>query len=123
MNKLDGTLDEVQNTRFQNIYHDLVKQMTKQTQFTEIELNCILMVYHKFVLANGPRAKFMTKKQFFNLFDVLFKVYDLQIIERIHLQIGKDFKSDVDPAAWVQLFSVFFSNKLEDRMKFVFNVK
>lgn len=122
MNKLDATLDDVQNTRFSNIYHDLVKQMSKQTQFTEREVASILLVYHKFVLANGPKAKSMTKKQFHNLFLVLFKVYDLQIIERILMLITSDLKKEVDPVAWVKLFSVFMSNKLEQKMKFTYQV-
>ncbi|KAI8124376.1 hypothetical protein FF38_07198 [Lucilia cuprina] len=122
MNKLDATLDDVQNTRFSNIYHDLIKQMSKQTQFTEIEVQSILLVYHKFVLANGPKAKSMTKKQFNNLFLVLFKVYDLQIIERILMLITSDLKKEVDPIAWVKLFSVFMSNKLEQKMKFTYQI-
>ncbi|XP_075166111.1 calaxin-like [Haematobia irritans] len=122
MYKLDATLDDVQNTRFSNIYHDLIKQMSKQTQFTEMEVQSILMVYHKFVLANGPKAESMTIKQFNNLFLVLFKVYDLQIIERILAIITSDTKKEVDPVAWVKLFSVFMSNKLEQKMKFAFEI-
>lgn len=123
MNKLDATLDDVQNTRFSNIYHDLIKQVSKTTQFSEIEVQSILLVYHKFVLANGPKAKTMSKKQFNNLFLVLFKIYDLQIIERILMHITLDLKKDVDPYAWVKLFSVFMSNKLEQKIKFTFQVQ
>ncbi|XP_005184380.1 calaxin-like [Musca domestica] len=122
MYKLDATLDDVQNTRFNNIYRDLIKQMSKQTQFTEMEVQSILMVYHKFVLANGPKARSMTVKQFNQLFSVLFKVYDLQIIERILLLITSDLKKEVDPVAWVRLFAVFMSHKLEERMKFTFQI-
>lgn len=122
MNKLDATLDDVQNTRFRNIYHDLIKQVSKTTQFSEMEVQSILLVYHKFVLANGPKAKTMNKKQFNNLFLVLFKIYDLQIIERILMHITLDLKKDVDPNAWVKLFSVFMSNKLDQKIKFTFQV-
>ncbi|XP_055848384.1 calaxin-like [Episyrphus balteatus] len=122
MNNLDGTLDGIQNTRFLNIYHGLIKQMLKQTQFSEMELNCILMIYHKFVLLNGPRAKAMTKKQFFHLFEVLFKVFDLQIIERIMILIAKESKNHIPPIAWVKLFSVFMSDSLDEKMKFVFSI-
>uniref|UniRef100_A0A1A9Z6M0 EF-hand domain-containing protein n=1 Tax=Glossina pallidipes TaxID=7398 RepID=A0A1A9Z6M0_GLOPL len=122
MNKLDSTLDDVQNTRFSNIYHDLIKQMAKTTQFSEMEVQSILLVYHKFVLANGPKAKTMTKKQFNNLFLVLFKIYDLQIIERILSLITSDLNKDVLPVAWVKLFSVFMANKLEQKMKFTFQI-
>ncbi|XP_011214269.1 PREDICTED: EF-hand calcium-binding domain-containing protein 1-like [Bactrocera latifrons] len=122
MNKLDATLDDVQNTRFGNIYHDLIKQMAKTTQFTEGEVSSILMVYHKFVLANGSKAKHMTKKQFFHLFLVLFKIFDLQIIERILLHITLDMKKEVDAVAWVRLFSVFMTNKLDQKIKFTFQI-
>lgn len=120
--RLDATLDDVQNTRFGNIYHNLIKQMVKQTQFTEMEVSSILMVYYKFVIANGPKAKMMTKKQFFTLFEVLFRIYDLQITERILSYLAPELKWEVDPVAWVKLFSVFMSTKLEQKMKFVFQV-
>uniref|UniRef100_A0A1A9WL94 EF-hand domain-containing protein n=1 Tax=Glossina brevipalpis TaxID=37001 RepID=A0A1A9WL94_9MUSC len=122
MNKLDATLDDMQNTRFSNIYHDLIKQMAKATQFNKIEVRSILLVYHKFVLMNGPKAKIMTNAQFHNLFLVLFKIYDLQIIERILTLITTDTKKDVNPTSWVKLFSVFMSNKLEQKIKFTFQI-
>ncbi|KAI9575154.1 EF-hand calcium-binding domain-containing protein 1-like [Glossina fuscipes] len=122
MNKLDETLDDVQNTRFSNIYHDLIKQMVKTTQFNEIEVQSILLVYHKFVLMNGPKAKMMSNAQFHHLFLVLFKIYDLQIIQRILSLITTNAKKDINPIAWVKLFSVFMSNKLEEKIKFTFQI-
>ncbi|XP_059217376.1 calaxin-like isoform X2 [Stomoxys calcitrans] len=120
MYKLDATLDDVQNTRFFNIYSDLIKQMSKETQFNEMEVQSILLVYHKFVLDNGPKAKSMTIKQFNNLFFVLFKINDMQIIERTLKLITSESQKDVDPLAWVKLLSVFLSSDLEQRMQFAY---
>ncbi|XP_037940782.1 EF-hand calcium-binding domain-containing protein 1-like [Teleopsis dalmanni] len=122
MNKLDQTLDDVQNTRFDNTYHDFLAYMVKQSVFTSMEVKCILLVYHKYVLANGPKAKNMTRKQFFHLFLVLFHIYDLQIIERILLHLTSEQIKDVDPIAFVKLFSVFMTDKLEHRMRFAFQI-
>ncbi|XP_059217373.1 calaxin-like isoform X1 [Stomoxys calcitrans] len=122
MYKLDATLDDVQNTRFFNIYSDLIKQMSKETQFNEMEVQSILLVYHKFVLDNGPKAKSMTIKQFNNLFFVLFKINDMQIIERTLKLITSESQKDVDPLAWVKLLSVFLSSDLEQRMQFAYQI-
>ncbi|XP_037951179.1 EF-hand calcium-binding domain-containing protein 1-like [Teleopsis dalmanni] len=122
MNKLDQTLDDVQNTRFDSTYHDFLAYMVKQSAFTSEEVRCILMVYHKYVLANGPKAKNMTRKQFFHLFLVIFHIYDLQIIERIILYLTSEQYKDVDPMSFVKLVSVFMTDKLEQRMRFAFQI-
>lgn len=119
---LDSTLDEVQNSRFRNIYNQLVKQYEKKSQFSEVELFCILLVYHKFALRNGIKAKYITKKQLANIFDVFFKITDSFTVERITSIIAKDTKKEIEPMGWLNLFEVFMTNDLEIKMKFCFSV-
>lgn len=119
---LDSTLDEVQNSRFRNIYNQLVKQYEKKSQFNESELFCILLVYHKFALRNGIKAKYITKKQLANIFEVFFKISEIFTVERITSIIAKDTKKEIDPIGWLNLFEVFMTNDLETKMNFCFQV-
>lgn len=119
---LDATLDEVQNSRFRNIYNQLVKQYEKKSQFNEVELFCILLVYHKFALRNGMKAKYITKKQLANVFEVFFKISEVFTVERITSIIAKDTKKEIEPIGWLNLFEVFMTNDLETKMKFCFQV-
>lgn len=119
---LDSTLDEVQNSRFRNIYNPLVRQYEKKSQFNEVELFCILLVYHKFALRNGIKAKYITKKQLANIFEVFFKIAETYTVERIMAIIAKDAKKEIDPTAWLDILEVFWTNDLEVKMNFCFQI-
>jgi len=121
MNRIDTTMDDMANTKFLTLYSGLIKQFTASTEFTNTEVVCLLIIYYKFVQINGPSAKQMKKKQMYNLFLVLFRIYDMSIIERILLNITADV-SYIGPEAWMKLFSVFLSKNLEERMQFAYKV-
>lgn len=121
MNRIDTTMDDMANTKFLTLYSSLIKNFTATTEFNHNEVVCLLIVYYKFVRMNGPTAKQMKKNQMYNLFLVLFRIYDMIIIERILLNISNDV-THISPEAWMKLFSVFLSTDLEERMQFAFKV-
>ncbi|EDV91166.1 uncharacterized protein LOC6568238 [Drosophila grimshawi] len=121
MNRIDTTMDDMANTKFLTLYSSLIKQFTASTEFTNTEVVCLLIIYYKFVRINGPSVKQMKKKQIYNLFLVLFRIYDVSIIERILLNITVDV-IHVGPEAWMKLFQVFLSKNLEERMQFAYKV-
>ncbi|XP_023160330.2 uncharacterized protein LOC111592387 [Drosophila hydei] len=121
MNRIDSTMDDMANTKFLTLYSTLIKQFTTTTQFTNTEVVCLLIIYYKFVQINGPNAKQMKKKQMYNLFLVLFRIYDMTIIERILLNITADVVY-ISPEAWMKLFTVFLSKKLDERIQFAYKV-
>ncbi|XP_017856253.1 PREDICTED: uncharacterized protein LOC108609076 [Drosophila arizonae] len=121
MNRIDTTMDDMANTKFLTVYSSLIKQFTASTDFTNTEVVCLLIIYYKFVQVNGPTAKQMKKKQMYNLFLVLFRIYDMTIIERILLNITADVVY-ISPEAWMKLFSVFLSKNLDERIQFAYKV-
>lgn len=121
MNRIDTTMDDMANTKFLTLYSSLIKQFSASTEFTHTEVVCLLIIYYKFVQINGPTAKQMKKKQMYNLFLVLFRIYDMTLIERILLNITADVIY-IGPEAWMKLFSVFLSKNLETRMQFAYKV-
>ncbi|XP_030078625.1 uncharacterized protein LOC115482780 [Drosophila hydei] len=121
MNRIDSTMDDMANTKFLTLYSTLIKQFTTTTQFTNTEVVCLLIIYYKFVQINGPNAKQMKKKQMYNLFLVLFRIYDMTIIERILLNITADVVY-ISPEAWMKLFTVFLSKKLDERIQFAYKL-
>ncbi|XP_030374725.1 EF-hand calcium-binding domain-containing protein 1-like [Scaptodrosophila lebanonensis] len=114
-------MDNMSNTRFIALYHHLIKQYSANSTFREMEVASVLLIYYKFVLANGPLARKMQKQQLYNLFLVLFDINDRLITERILLTITTDAKY-IDPLAWLNLLEIFMSTDLRVRMKFAFSV-
>ncbi|XP_068157157.1 calaxin-like [Drosophila tropicalis] len=121
MNRIDCSMDDMANTKFLTAYGSLIKHFSTSTDFNYNEVLGLLVVYYKFVKFNGPTAKKMTKKQFYELFLVLFRICDMSIIDRVLLCITNDVRF-VRPEAWMQLFSVFLSKDTKIRSKFAYNV-
>lgn len=121
MENLDATIDNMENSRFAARYSSLIKEMAASSGMTLTEVTCLLLVYYKFVKVNGPTAKKMNQKQFYQLFLVLFNVADVQVIERTLLAITKDVHH-VGPKAWVRLFHLYTTGDIHVRMRFAFAV-
>ncbi|XP_017108469.1 calaxin [Drosophila bipectinata] len=129
----DTTLDTVENARFTYIYSPLISRMLKDHKliFKDYELTSIIMVFHKFVLANGPRAKFMTKLQLANMLGFIFELDDMEIVSVIVDRICHSESSpypDYTPEkycnveSFLHLFKVYFSRDLQLKMEFAFSV-
>ncbi|EDW61548.1 calaxin [Drosophila virilis] len=131
MKDLDLTLDYMENARFNYTYGPLITHMQMESPFTRTELLCLSMVYHKFALGNGPKAKFITLMQLSNILELMFNVTDREINRRIVARISYD-PDYTDPkssserhcslASFIRLFSIYFSTDLEKRMQFVFSI-
>lgn len=122
MNRIDSTMDDMANNKFLTTYSSLIKQFTQTTDFTHTEVVCLLIVYYKFVRMNGRSAKQMLKKQMYSLFLVMFRIFDIQIIERILLNISVD-ATYISPEAWMKLFSIFTTTDLNERIQFAYKVR
>ncbi|XP_064542292.1 calaxin [Drosophila montana] len=131
MKDLDLTLDYMENARFNYTYGPLITHMEMESPFTRAELLCLSMVYHKFTLKNGPRARFLTLMQLSNILELMFTVTDREINRRIVARISYDpdctdpkYASDrhCSLASFIRLFSIYFSTDLEQRMQFVFSI-
>ncbi|XP_044250693.1 calaxin [Drosophila takahashii] len=121
MENLDATIDNMENSRFAALYGSLIKELAATSEMSQTDITCLLVVYYKFSKANGPQCKKMTKKQFYQIFLVLFNVANVQVIERTLLAITKDTKY-VSPQAWIQLFTLYTTKDIHVRMKFAFEV-
>ncbi|XP_017130640.1 EF-hand calcium-binding domain-containing protein 1-like [Drosophila elegans] len=121
MENLDATIDSMENSRFSALYGALIKELAATSEMSQTDITCLLCVYYKFCKANGPNSKKMTKKQFYQIFLVLFNVANVQVIERTLQAITKDNKY-VSPQAWIQLFDLYTTKDIQVRMKFAFEV-
>ncbi|KAH8370104.1 hypothetical protein KR093_002188 [Drosophila rubida] len=130
MKDLDLTLDYMENARFNYVYGAAVARM-EEPMFTTVEKLCISMIYHKFVLRNGPRTRYMTVAQLSGFIRMMFKITDPLINQRIVKVVSQD-ESCVHPKfhpdrhctlkSFMKMFTIYFSNDLEKRMQFVFSV-
>ncbi|XP_017083336.1 EF-hand calcium-binding domain-containing protein 1 [Drosophila eugracilis] len=121
MENLDATIGNMENSRFAALYGSLIKELAATSALSQTDITCLLVVYYKFSKANGPNCKKMTKKQFYQIFLVLFNVANTQVIERTLLAITKDTKY-VSPQAWIHLFDLYTTKDIQKRMKFAFEV-
>lgn len=123
-------MDNMENSRFNCLYGPLVSHMESK-MFTETELLCIAMIYHKFSLQGGKKSKYMSNLQLSKCLIQLFKITDKRINARIVKTIAYDPDCD-DPkyspnfdctlSSFIRMFTIYFSRDLEERMKFVFSV-
>ncbi|XP_022221810.1 EF-hand calcium-binding domain-containing protein 1-like [Drosophila obscura] len=121
MDYLDASIDSMENSRFVALFGGLIRELMANTHLSQTDINCLLMVYYKFAKANGPSARKMKKVQFYQLFLVMFKVSNVQTIDRTLFAVTRDVKY-VSPQAWVQLFSLYTTKDLSVRMRFAFKI-
>lgn len=130
MKALDQTIDFMENSRFNCLYGPMVTHM-KNSRFTDTELLCITMIYHKFTTQKGRDIKYMSVEQLSKCLLTLFKITDKRIMERVIRVICVDpdchdpFYSPIHHCSlncFIRLFTIYFSSDLEERMQFVFNV-
>ncbi|EDW92571.1 uncharacterized protein LOC6532082 [Drosophila yakuba] len=131
MKDLDGTLDTLENARFNYVYMKDVARLAKDSIFSHNELVSIVMLYHKFVLVNGPRAKYMTIRQLTALMELLFEIVDRDLIATIVYRIAHtpgsrapDFFPDkhIHLESFVRLLTLYFTKDLQLKMEFAFSV-
>ncbi|XP_039480157.1 uncharacterized protein LOC120444507 [Drosophila santomea] len=131
MKDLDGTLDTLENARFNYVYMKDVARLAKDSIFSHNELVSIVMLYHKFVLVNGPRAKYMTILQLTALMELLFEIVDRDLIATIVYRIAHtpgsrapDFFPDkhIHLESFVRLLTLYFTKDLQLKMEFAFSV-
>ncbi|KAH8396512.1 hypothetical protein KR215_000023 [Drosophila sulfurigaster] len=130
MKDLDLTLDYMENARFNYVYGTAVARM-EASIFSTLEKLCISMIYHKFVLREGPRTRYMTVQQLSGFIRMMFKITDPRINHRIVKTISDD-PNCVDPKfhpdrhctlnSFIKMLAIYFSNDLDRRMRFVFSV-
>lgn len=130
MKDLDGTLDYMENSRFNYIYGTAVMHMHNPI-FSEIELLCISMIYHKFTIQDGRDTRYMQSTQLRKCLLKMFRISDKRITNRIirTICIDRDCK---DPHfspihhctlnSFIRLFTIYYSKDLDLRMQFVFSV-
>ncbi|XP_030387693.1 uncharacterized protein LOC115634239 [Scaptodrosophila lebanonensis] len=132
MKNLDASLDYMENARFNYLYAPIVLRMEKTSQFQRCELLSLVLIYHKFVLENGSRAKYMTTVQLSRMIEMFFHISDREINAIIVSRISRYDDTINDPkftydrycslVSFIRLFSIYFSESLDLRMQFAFSV-
>ncbi|XP_022222664.1 uncharacterized protein LOC111074248 [Drosophila obscura] len=131
MKDLDGTLDYMENARFNYLYAPDIVRLEKETIFKNTELMCVVMIYHKFAMENGPRAKFMTLMQLSSVVEDIFGISDRAINTNFVARISYDpdyYHPEFSPdrqcnlRSFVKLFEICFCDDLEKKMVFCFSV-
>ncbi|KAH8264063.1 hypothetical protein KR038_002108, partial [Drosophila bunnanda] len=119
--KMDLTMNDRNNLRFQALYGALVPQIARQVPFTEPEVSCLLLIYYKYSLQNGPTARKITNVQFEKIVIGFQQLYDMDVVDRIVTLITGDRKH-VTPMEFIQYMTIIMSSDLERKMEFAYLV-
>ncbi|KAH8349156.1 hypothetical protein KR084_010357 [Drosophila pseudotakahashii] len=119
--KLDLTMNERYNQRFQSVYTGLVPQITRLVPFNDSEVTCILMIYYKYSLQNGPSARRITSSQFVNIVIGFQQLYDMDVVDRIVTLISGGRKY-VTPMEFVNYMTILMTRDMERKMEFAYMV-
>ncbi|XP_017104324.1 calaxin [Drosophila bipectinata] len=119
--KLDLTLNDRHNLRFQSVYGSLVPQIARLVPFNESEVTCILMIYYKYSLQNGPTARRITSSQLVNIVIGFQQLYDMDVVHRIVTLICGGRKQ-VTPMEFVNYITIIMTRDMEQKMNFAFMV-
>ncbi|XP_016948810.1 calcineurin subunit B [Drosophila biarmipes] len=119
--KLDLTMNDRFNQRFQSVYSGLVPQIARLGPFNDSEVTCILLIYYKFSLQNGPAARRITSTQFVNIVIGFQQLYDMDVVDRIVTLIAGGRKY-VTPMEFVNYMTILMTRDMERKMKFAYMV-
>lgn len=109
------------NQRFQSVYGGLVPQIARLVPFNDSEVTCILMIYYKYSLQNGPSARRITSSQFVNIVIGFQQLYDMDVVDRIVTLIAGGRKH-VTPMEFVNYMTILMSRDMERKMEFAYMV-
>ncbi|KAH8291762.1 hypothetical protein KR054_000228 [Drosophila jambulina] len=118
---LDFTMNDRHNLRFQSLYGALVPQIARQVSFTEPEVSCLLLIYYKYSLQNGPTARRITNVQFGKIVMGFQQLYDMDVVDRIISLITGDRKH-VTPLEFIQYMSIIMTCDIERKIEFAYMV-
>ncbi|EDV42645.1 uncharacterized protein Dana_GF16917 [Drosophila ananassae] len=119
--KLDLTLNDRHNLRFQSVYGSLIPQIARMGPFNVAEVTCILMIYYKYSLQNGPTARRITSPQLVNIVIGFQQLYDMDVVDRIVTHICGGRKH-VTPLEFVNYIAIIMTRDMEQKMNFAFKV-
>ncbi|XP_017036265.1 calaxin [Drosophila kikkawai] len=119
--KLDFTMNDRHNLRFQALYGALVPQIARQVPFTEPEVSCLLLIYYKYSLQNGPTSRQITNTQFGKIVIGFQQLYDMDAVDRIVTLITGDRKY-VKPMEFIQFMTIIMTRDIERKMEFAYMV-
>ncbi|XP_017084384.2 uncharacterized protein LOC108116839 [Drosophila eugracilis] len=119
--KLDLTMNDRHNLRFQSIYSGLVPQIARMVPFNDSEVTCILLIYYKYCLQNGTTARRITSAQFVNIVIGFQQLYDMDVVDRIVTLISGGRKY-VTPMEFVNYMTILMSGDMERKMEFAYRV-
>ncbi|KAH8242863.1 hypothetical protein KR032_002614, partial [Drosophila birchii] len=119
--KMDLTMNDRHNLRFQALFGALVPQIARHVPFTEPEVSCLLLIYFKFCLQNGPASRQITSVQFGKIVIGFQQLYDMDVVDRIVTLITGDRKN-VTPMEFIQYMIIIMTDDIEQKMEFAYMV-
>ncbi|XP_037914796.1 uncharacterized protein LOC119653826 isoform X2 [Hermetia illucens] len=123
--KLDLTISETEDKLFRILYSDVRRRILREVNAANMSpslIECLLILYFKFLVANGHRFKYMTGKQLANLYHIYFNMPDFDFIEEIISYINPTVRNGLSAEGFIKLVEIWAFSNLEQKMKFCFAI-
>lgn len=123
--RLDLSMDSMEETRFKKKHSQLIQQLAKKLHFTITELESILLIYYKLQKENSDKKQNITKNQFRDVLHSGFDMTDDGLMERIFTALEKGTAAHphlVSMETWANAFSLFLRGSLEEKINHCFQV-
>lgn len=99
-----------------------LKRLSKETLFSEIEVQALSVIHNKFLNENEVKRSQMERSQLRAIFNSVFEIVDDFLIDRSFTYLDKSGSAYVTLEVWIKTMSLLLRGSLEDKMKYCFAV-
>lgn len=99
-----------------------LKELSKETLFSETEVQALSVIYNKFLNENEIKRSQMERSQLRTIFNSVFEIVDDFLIDRSFAYLDKSGSPYVTIDVWIKILSLFLRGSLEDKMKYCFAI-
>ncbi|XP_023027780.1 calaxin [Leptinotarsa decemlineata] len=118
----DSTLNPLETTRFLKRHDKFAKNMLKKLHFNNMELESLMIIYHKLQKCHGS-SKGITREQYLDVLHKALDMTDVYIMNLVMTALDPKSRSRfVTMETFLNSLSLFLRGNLEEKIRFCFSV-
>lgn len=118
-------MDPMEETRIKKKYSTLIRELTKKYHFTQVEVESLILIYHKIRKDGDIKQSGITKVQFLDVLHNGFDMTEDTLIDRIFTALeshGTAHGNIISMETWISAMSLFLRGTLEEKIDHCFAV-
>ncbi|XP_017779097.1 PREDICTED: EF-hand calcium-binding domain-containing protein 1-like [Nicrophorus vespilloides] len=122
---LDLSMDPMEETRIKKKYYRLIKDLTKKHHFNQMEIESLILIFHKIRKDGDMKLPGITKNQFLDVLHNGFDMTDDALMDRIFTALetaGTVHPTMISMETWTSAMSLFIKGTLDEKIDHCFAV-